>query len=151
MKAISKEAQAVVEQVIAGMPASGGHRKVGPEGKAIMALTVETLPGGEVSLAHYYRQNGDAMRDPEIVLWKGPDGRFYPVEITQDNVGLYRRLVEFKDGKPARWMPRAQADAATFMGTWMRNVREQQKDALAALRAELKAAARMARPAEVTP
>ncbi len=52
-----------------------------------MRLVVEVVAPGEVSVAHYYSQEGDAMRDPEIVF----NGRWLPVEITQDPVGIYRR------------------------------------------------------------
>lgn len=52
-----------------------------------MRLVVEVVAPGEVSVAHYYSQNGDAMRDPEIVF----NSRWLPVEITQDPVGIYRR------------------------------------------------------------
>ena len=31
-------------------------------------LTLEAIGGGEYSIAHYYRKDGDAMRDPEITF-----------------------------------------------------------------------------------
>lgn len=52
-----------------------------------MRLVIEVVGAGEVSVAHYYQQNGDAMRDPEIVF----NSHWLPVEITQDPVGIYRR------------------------------------------------------------
>lgn len=53
-----------------------------------MRLVVEVVAIGEVSVAHYYQQNGDAMRDPEIVF---STPRWLPVEITQDPLGSHRR------------------------------------------------------------
>jgi len=52
-----------------------------------MRLVIEVVGAGEVSVAHYYQQNGDAMRDPEIVF----DANWLPIEITQDPMGVYRR------------------------------------------------------------
>jgi len=52
-----------------------------------MRLVIEVVAPNEVSIAHYYEQNGDAMRDPEIVF----NQRWLPVEITQDPVGIHRR------------------------------------------------------------
>lgn len=51
-------------------------------------LTIEVTPDGHIAVAHTFVQNGDVMRDPEIVFnamsWQ-------PIEITQDPVGVYRR------------------------------------------------------------
>ena len=55
-----------------------------------MPLVIEVLGcTKEVSVAHYARQNGDAMRDPEYVFetvnWK-------PIEYTMDYIGRHRRV-----------------------------------------------------------
>lgn len=57
------------------------------ENPPYMRLVIEVVAPGEVSVAHYYEQNGDAMRDPEIVF----NQRWLPIEITQDPVGIHRR------------------------------------------------------------
>jgi len=36
-----------------------------------MYLCIEMIAPGYVSLAHYGQQNGDAMRDPDVILWGG--------------------------------------------------------------------------------
>ena len=56
--------------------------------KEYMPLIIETTPFGEVSVMHYYVQNGDVMRDPEIV-YKADNWR--PIEIRQDAFGVSRR------------------------------------------------------------
>lgn len=58
------------------------------ENEPYMRLVVEVVAVGEVSVAHYYQQHGDAMRDPEIVF-RLP--RWLPVEITQDPMGRHHR------------------------------------------------------------
>ncbi len=64
------------------------HLKI--ENGGYMPLVIETV-WGNVSVAHYFTQNGDAMRDPEIVFnsktWRG-------MEITQDPVGRYQSVPE---------------------------------------------------------
>lgn len=60
------------------------------DNEPFMRLVVEIVAPSEVSVAHYYQQNGDAMRDPEIVFGTN----WLPVEITQDPIGSYRRAKE---------------------------------------------------------
>lgn len=78
-----------------------------------MPLVIEVLGcTKEVSVAHYGRQNGDAMRDPEYVFetvnWK-------PVEVTMDYTGFYCRA-------PKGYRI---AGAVDFCRIWARNIREQ--------------------------
>jgi len=89
-----------------------------------------------LSVAHYYKQEGDLMRDPEIVFLvidgrKNPgdfdDLLVYPVEYTQDNLGMYQRLIELEDMKPRRFVPNQQASAASFCTMWFKNIRYQQE------------------------
>lgn len=166
MKTVSKTAARTLGALIEQAKATGrNYIKIdanGPE-SGIMPVTVELvnsypalpdrLVGFELwSVAHYYTQNGDAMRDPEIVYCVpvGPRGPVYelayPQEMTQDGLAgfvggfggaitaasPYRRLVELdRTGKPVRYMPRAQRDAATFSTVWMRNIKAQQLDRIA--------------------
>lgn len=57
-----------------------------------MPLVIEVFKG-TISVAHYFTQNGDAMRDPEIVF---DPGTWYAVEITQDPIGRYQKLPKGK-------------------------------------------------------
>lgn len=78
---------------------------------ADMDLTIEKVREQEISVAHYYKQRGDLMRDPEIV-YRVEDGDWIPVEYTQDP-GIYQRddtgLSSVED----------------FAETWDRNLRKQ--------------------------
>jgi hypothetical protein len=68
-----------------------------------MRLVIEYLGEGprglpSISVAHYCQQNGDLMRDPEMVFevngplcWK--TGNWEPVSFQQDNVGAYQEAV----------------------------------------------------------
>ena len=77
-----------------------------------MPLVIENVPGQGVSVAHYYEQEGDLMRDPEIVFnvnWRA-------IEYTQDNLGIYQAA------DAGAYL----ADANSFAHElWSRNLREQ--------------------------
>lgn len=69
-----------------------------------MKLVIEWLGHGPyetdiVSVAHYYTQNGDAMRDPEIVFSVSKLGYWVPMTFQQDNIGMYQEAVTIQDGK----------------------------------------------------
>jgi hypothetical protein len=130
---------------------SPGYLKLDRSEGNYMPLTIERVGDqGEYelwSLAHYYTQNGDAMRDPEIVfavpvINGKPFYQFaFPVEWTQDGAAGgygYTRIVEFEGGKPARYADRFQKGTATFCTSWMRNLKAQQR--LATLGRDLVAA-----------
>ena len=37
-------------------------------GESMMPLKIESIGDNEISIAHYYRQNGDSMSDPEMTF-----------------------------------------------------------------------------------
>ena len=79
-----------------------------------MPLVIEVLgPSREVSVAHYFIQNGDSMRDPEYVF---ETNKWRPVEVTMDPVNFYHRS------------PRGfylAGGASDFCRMWATNIREQ--------------------------
>ncbi len=77
-----------------------------------MRLVIEVTPEGYVSVAHYYQQHGDAMRDPEVVF---DPANWRAVEYTQDSLGIYQRI------KPGYYSPGIE----TFAGMWARNIKAQ--------------------------
>ena len=128
--------------MIEGLDWDNSHRKIGgnKEGSAYMPVSVELVYHEDVeavSVAHYFEQNGDLMRDPEIVFWKSSRetlqtckaDRWYPVHYIQDGFPpSYQHLIYFEDGRPERGMIKQQRTAATFCHTWFRNIRDQQKE-----------------------
>jgi hypothetical protein len=61
--------------------AIGDHVEV--EVPGFMPLVIEKVGTRRISVAHYYRQMGDRMSDPEIVFDVLPNGRWCAVEYTQ--------------------------------------------------------------------
>jgi len=134
MKAISKEAQQVMDKLIEGLGPGNRHKRV-DNSKAFMAVVVEDIGGAQFgesigtlySVAHYYQQQGDAMRDPEMVFFKAPDGKYYPTMYQQDNLGIYQESVEWQGETIVSFSPQLQKDQAAFANTWMVNIKQQQQ------------------------
>jgi hypothetical protein len=81
--------------------------------------------GGElVSVAHYGEQNGDLMRDPEVVF-EVTSEQWNPVSIQQDYVGSYREAV-YQD-EQGRVLVRValERDIRSFARIWDRNLKHQ--------------------------
>jgi len=73
---LSPQAEAVMDTPTAGMTVSD-HKKIDNAEGTIMALHVECIGkcnlGSIFSLAHYYEQHGDLMRDPEMLFIEAED------------------------------------------------------------------------------
>jgi len=111
-----------------------GHGEWGDGGT--MPLAIERLDENRFSLAHYGKQNGDLMADPDVELWRHPKtGRYYPVNMTQHYIGRFERaVIDWEDGQPHRFQPRTMRSISVFMRTWMKNVQRQQADGIKRLR-----------------
>lgn len=122
---INKRDSAILDRLMDGL-AVGESRKF-DSGRGYMPLHVERLYGNVYSLAHYFKQNGDLVPDPDMEILRGADGRWYPLA-TQFAIGAYIRSAELgEDGSIRRLWPGRQRDAASFAGMWLRNIREQQE------------------------
>jgi len=53
------------------------------EADGFMDLTIEKIAENRLSVAHYFKQRGDLMRDPEIVF-DISDGEWTPIEFRTD-------------------------------------------------------------------
>ena len=86
----------------------GEHYQIEGQG---MDLTIEKIGENRLSVAHYYKQRGDLMRDPEIVFNTSNDN-WTPVEYTQ-HPHIYQRD---RDGLP---------EVAEFAQQWSDNLEKQ--------------------------
>ena len=128
MKAINKSAARAMRKMISMM--DNGYAKI-QKSSSFMAVTIELVGQNELgklfSVAHYAEQNGDLMRDPEVVFILGADEEFYPVMVQQDFIGKYQDVLEYDEtGKIKGWYPRLQADLAAFANFWLKNIKYQQ-------------------------
>ena len=126
---LSPQATEVMDTLTAGMSVSD-HRKIDNAEGTFMALHVECIGecnlGPIFSLAHYYEQYGDLMRDPEMLFIQAEDGGYYPVEIWQDAVNSHSVGVLIEDGLAVSIDEMEQADMTMFVEVWLKNIWEQQ-------------------------
>ena len=95
-----------------------------------MRLVIEhigTGAGGNpvISVAHYYEQNGDQMRDPEMTFLVSPKGDWLPMSYLQDSLGVFQEAIfKREDGK---WLLHKKLikELMTFSKQWDKNLREQ--------------------------
>jgi hypothetical protein len=132
MRPINLKAQKIMDRLTAGITEENSHTRTdnNEPNSAFMAVVVEWVGdckrGDVYSIAHYYKQNGDLMADPEMTFLRGEDGRYYPLSIKMDGLGIYREGVVWEDGEPRYLNAREQRDEAIFAGTWMENIKHQQ-------------------------
>jgi len=126
---ISPQAEAVMNTLTAGMTVSD-HKKIDNAEGTFMALHVECIGecnlGHIFSLAHYYEQHGDLMRDPEMLFIKTEDGGYYAAEIWQDAVNSHNVGLLIEDGLAVSIDETEQADMTMFAEVWLKNIWEQQ-------------------------
>jgi len=78
------------------------------------------------SLAHYGQQNGDAMRDPEMLFALHNETRqFIPYYYRNDYCGIEQNSVRWSEDGIAL-NPHLQASHTTFANQWLRNIAAQQ-------------------------
>ncbi len=81
-------------------------------------LVLETIGENEYSIAHYYTQNGDRMRDPEITFMMDETTQcIYALSYTQDNMGIYYETCDRTEEQTEELMG--------FFDQWLTNIREQ--------------------------
>ena len=88
---------------------------------------IDTLTIGEKwSVSHYGEQNGDLMRDPEVVFLVYPNDTYFPVYYRQDYLGIEYDTVIFADGLPAFYFRDKYNDLRQFCHLWLNNIKHQQ-------------------------
>ena len=130
MKSINKKAKKVMDKLTGHIDGANDHKKIDNTEGTFMPVHVEHLRpcklGQIFSVAHYYKQNGDLMRDSDMEFIKGGDGEYYPISFWQDAPPVRNEVVMWKDGEITGWMGKEQASLVTFANTWMKNIKEQQ-------------------------
>ena len=129
----------VIEMLNQALPlANGFHFRI--ENEPFMPLVIEGIGRGPrnqpaISVAHYYTQNGDAMRDPEMCFEVETDAQgriteLHPYYFLHDAMGLQEQSVE-PDGQDPNGKPLYRIDTAMMRGhvafaeDWDRNLQVQ--------------------------
>ncbi len=128
MKALSPSASKVFFRLTEGLenPCNGENSsRIIDNTPGFMPVHVERIEEWDYySIAHYGKQNGDLMRDPEMVFHVD-HGNAYPIYWRNDYVGIEQFSAVLKNDL---WevKPKQQADHAKFADSWMQNIKEQQ-------------------------
>lgn len=129
MKAIGPMAKKVMDVLTAKCKYITDHDKFHTE--PYMDVMVENIGdcnlGDMFSIAHYFEQNGDLMRDPEMCLIKGADGEYYPYYYRLDGLGIEEDVLHWHDGCITGYDIGRQKGQANFCESWMRNIKDQQE------------------------
>ena len=134
MKTLNEEATKIFMNLISLANQNEGHIKVQND-DSFMAVIVEGLNeidfGGQLavnySIAHYGKQNGDLMADPEMTFIFVPGiDKVYPSNFTNHYAGAYRECL-FLEGEKWKINQKEQADQALFAEQWMKNIKDQQR------------------------
>ena len=131
MKTINQKARKVMDTLIEGLDnETNNHKKIDNAKGTFMAVHIDCVGrcnlGLIYSITHYYEQNGDMMRDPDMEFIKGGDGEYYPISFWQDAPIIRDEPVTRKDGEMLGYSEKRQAALVTFANKWMRNIKEQQ-------------------------
>ena len=131
MKAINRQARKVMDLLVEGVVnGASDHKTIDHTKGAFMAVHVEFIGSCSLgvihSVAHYYKQNGDLMRDPDMEFIKGADGEFYPISFWQDSPLVRDEPIDWEVGEIVGVNEKRQAALATFANKWMKNIKDQQ-------------------------
>jgi uncharacterized protein DUF6908 len=124
---INKTAKGIMDKLTDGLNDPGDHKEVDNASGAFMSAHIEhigdTAMGPMFSVAHYYEQNGDLMKDPDMTFFQG---EYYALGFQQDNLGTYPRSVNWEGDRIKSYKKILQKDLVRFAGSWVRNIKSQQ-------------------------
>ena len=91
----------------------------------LMPLVIERIGTHLLSVAHYYKLEGDLLADPDVVFFTGYE-QWVPVQIKQALFGTMDTAQLSEDGTSIQsFDPKAQADLAAFCRDWAANIKAQ--------------------------
>jgi hypothetical protein len=130
MKELNKRAKDVLFKLMQTAKTNGGHTKIDNAPGHYMAACVEIIgdaAGYElVSVAHYGEQNGDLMRDPDIVIMAN-EQTAWPISYRNDYVCVFHEAADFDEaGRLKSYRPRMQRDITACANMLLRNIADQQ-------------------------
>jgi hypothetical protein len=88
-------------------------------------LCIEVITPNQISVAHYFEQNGDLMADPELVFWITPLGRWIPIEWKLDALAQHQYYVTRQGPDGSIREVRVPHGIRELADTWARNLESQ--------------------------
>ncbi|MBC7837748.1 MAG: hypothetical protein H7Y39_03780 [Nitrospiraceae bacterium] len=82
-----------------------------------------------IAISHYGEQQGDLMRDPEMIFeihtYASPD-MAEPLSFRNDDMGLMQEVYRYDDsGKKTHVNTRLKQELTSFAKTWLKNLKDQ--------------------------
>ena len=79
-----------------------------------------------IAISHTGEQNGDLMRDPEMVFEIHTHGMAEPLSFRNDYMGMMQEVYRYDDsGKKTHVNARLKRDLTFFARTWFKNLKDQ--------------------------
>ena len=79
-----------------------------------------------IAISHTGEQNGDLMRDPEMVFELHAHGMAEPLSFRNDYMGVMQEVYRYDDsGKKTHVSARLKQDLKSFARTWFKNLKDQ--------------------------
>ena len=140
MKTINKSATEIFCRLLKRL---GGRVYIKLLSEGYLPLSMECIleniktPFGEAtlySLSHYFGQNGDLMRDPEMCFLVVDNRKesnqydligIYPQMYRLDSLGQDQESIRIENGKYASYREGLQRDHAIFANSWLKNIKAQ--------------------------
>ena len=122
-----------IATMINGMSAENDHRRF-TAGEGFMPLVIEfnhwyDYKGRPVySMTHYYEQNGDLMRDPDMELAIDFEaGTVEPLTFRQDGFPqLCQQVYKYQDDGKLTYSPSLRTSLDDFLWHWLQNIEAQE-------------------------
>lgn len=132
MHYLGETAEKVFRTLVEGLNEPGDARKVDNTNGVFMPVHVEIIDrstyGNHVSIAHYYEQEGDLMKDPEMTFLDSLKGNILPMTFEQDGGRpVYQIAMEIDENGTIRRNEKLQKQLAEFADMWMKNIKDQQR------------------------
>jgi hypothetical protein len=128
---LNKSSEKLFRILVEELKEPGDAKKIDNTNGVFMSVHVEIIDqntyGNLVSIAHYYEQNGDLMKDPEMTFLDTLKGNVFPMTFEQDGGRpIHQVAMEIDDNGTIRRNERLQKSLVNFANMWMKNIKDQQ-------------------------
>ena len=132
LKSATSKEEKIYERLMQLIPTDfTWHTKLTSEG--YMDLSIEWLWANkekgyyDISLTHYYEQNGDLMRDPDMTVRIWDNGRAEALTFQQDWMfAVYHEVYAYNEDGTVRWVRlMLKNELNKFLLQWLKNLEEQ--------------------------
>jgi len=126
MQPMSKRHAAILDTLTAGLTDAHPSRTIDNAPGVYMAAVIEKIGPRRFSVAHYYRQNGDLVADPDLEFIR-LDAGWFPAAVTQP-MGYACAITADHTGRIVSHKPRAYASIRALAAVLLTNIKAQQRD-----------------------